>query len=122
MTRQRSAIRCDDRELQGSGVIAGKLRRYGPGYFIASEAKLEEPLLHVVVFRGRKRRGYLRYLAGVVSGAHLRFDDVASFKASALTVEADASVPYQLDGEYAGETPVDLRVRDRALSVVLPRR
>ncbi len=115
-------IRSEGREVEGSGVIAGKIRRYGPGYFIAAEASLEEPLLHVVVFRGKKRRDYLRYLAGVVSGTHLRFDDVLSFKASALTVEADASVPFQLDGEYAGETPVDLGVRDRALSVVLPRR
>jgi diacylglycerol kinase (ATP) len=115
-------IRCEGRELLGSAVIAGKIRRYGPGYFIAAEAKLEEPLLHVVVFRGRKRRDYLRYLAGVVSGTHLRFDDVLSFKASALTVEADTSVPYQLDGEYAGETPIELAVRDQALAVVLPRR
>ena len=27
-----------------------------------------------------------------------------------------------LDGEYSGDTPVDLSVRDQALSVVLPRR
>jgi diacylglycerol kinase family enzyme len=37
-------------------------------------------------------------------------------------VEADAKVPYQIDGEFAGETPVELTVKDRALSVVLPRR
>jgi YegS/Rv2252/BmrU family lipid kinase len=115
-------IRSEGRELEGTGVVAGKIRRYGPGYFIASEARLEEPLLHVVVFQGRNRRDYLRYLAGVVAARHLRFRDVVSFKASALTVEADASVPCQLDGEYSGDTPVDLGVRDQALSVVLPRR
>ncbi len=114
-------IRCEGRELEGTGVIVGKTRRYGPRHFIAAEAKLEEPLLHVVVFRGRNRRDYLRYLAGVVGGVHLRFRDVVSFKASALTVEADSSVPFQLDGEYAGETPVDLSVGDELLSVVLPR-
>ncbi|HJS75250.1 MAG TPA: hypothetical protein VJ921_13250, partial [Vicinamibacteria bacterium] len=115
-------IRAEGRDLEGSGVIAGKIRRYGPGYFIASEARLDEPLLHVVVFRGRNRRDYLRYLAGVVAGVHLRFRDVVSFKTNALTVEAETSVSCQLDGEYAGETPVALSVRDQALSVVLPRR
>jgi diacylglycerol kinase (ATP) len=115
-------IRSEGRDLEGSGVIAGNLRRYGPGYFITAEARLEEPLLHVVVFRGRRRRDYLRYLAGVIWGVHLRFEDVLSFKTSALTVEADTSVPCQIDGEYAGGTPIDLRIRDRALSVVFPRR
>ena len=115
-------VRSEGREVEGSGLIAGKIRRYGPRYMITPEARLEEPLLHVVVFRGRKRRDYLRYLAGIVGGFHLRFDDVVSFKTSALTVEADSSVPCQIDGEYAGCTPVELHVRDRALSVVLPRR
>ncbi len=115
-------VRSEGRDVEGSGVIAGKIRRYGPRYMITPSARLEEPLLHVVVFRGRNRRDYLRYLAGVVGGFHLRFDDVVSFKTSALTVEADENVPYQIDGEFAGNTPVALRVRDRALSVVLPPR
>ncbi len=115
-------VRSDRGEIEGSGLVAGKIRRYGPAYFITPDAKLEEPLLHVVVFRGKNRRDYLRYLAGVVGGFHLRFDDVISFKTSALEVEADSSVPYQIDGEFAGHTPLDLKVRDRALSVVLPRR
>lgn len=114
-------IRSEGFEVEGSGLVAGKIRRYGPRYRITPEARLEEPLLHVVVFRGRKRRDYLRYLAGVIAGMHLRFRDIVSFKTDALTVEADTSVPYQIDGEYAGETPIEFGVRDQALSVVLPR-
>jgi YegS/Rv2252/BmrU family lipid kinase len=115
-------VRSEGRVIEGSGLVAGKIRRYGPRYRITPEARLEEPLLHVVVFRGSKRRDYLRYLAGIVGGFHLRFGDVVSWKTSALTVEADSSVPCQVDGEFTGDTPVDIRVRDRALSVVLPRR
>jgi diacylglycerol kinase (ATP) len=107
--------------IEGSGLVAGKTRRYGPRYRITPEARLEEPLLQVVVFRGSRRRDYLRYLTGIVGGFHLHFDDVVSWKTSALTVEADSNVPYQIDGEFGGETPVDIAVRDRALSVVLPR-
>jgi YegS/Rv2252/BmrU family lipid kinase len=115
-------VRSEGREVEGSGLVAGKIRRYGPRYRITPEARLEEPLLQVVVFRGRNRRDYLRYLAGIVLGLHLRFDDVVSWKTGALTVESDSSVPYQIDGEFAGETPVSLQVRDGALSIVLPRR
>lgn len=114
-------IRSEGREIEASGVVAGKIRRYGPGYFITSEAKLEEPLLHVVAFRGRKRRDYLRYLAGVVAGRHLGFADVASWKTRELTVEAREGAPYQIDGEIGGLTPVTIGVREEALSFVLPR-
>jgi len=115
-------IRSEERELEASGLIAGKIRRYGPRYFITSEAKLEEPLLHVVAFCGTKRRDYLRYLAGVATGRHLRFPDVASWKTRALIVDADTKVPYQIDGEIGGETPVEIGVREGSLAVVLPRR
>jgi YegS/Rv2252/BmrU family lipid kinase len=117
----RLRIRSEGRVIEGSGLVAGKTRRYGPRYRITPEARLEEPLLQVVVFRGSRRRDYLRYLTGIVGGFHLHFDDVVSWKTSALTVEADSNVPYQIDGEFGGETPVDIAVRDRALSVVLPR-
>jgi YegS/Rv2252/BmrU family lipid kinase len=114
-------IRSQRREFTGSGLIAAKTRRYGPRYFIASDARLDEPLLQVVVFRGRRRSDYLRYLSAVVRRAHLRLEDVLSFKTEALTVESDSPVFYQVDGELGGELPLELAVRDRALSVVLPR-
>lgn len=113
----------DGQEIVGTGVIAGKLARYGPRYFITPDAELEEPKLDVVVFQGDNRRDYLRYLVGVLTRTHLRFDDVAHFKASALEVELvepDGRVRMQLDGEPAGYAPVELGVRDRALSVIFP--
>jgi YegS/Rv2252/BmrU family lipid kinase len=115
-------VRSGDRDLVGTGLIAGKLRRYGPRYFITPHAKVEEPLLHVVLFQGVNRRDYLRYMFGVMAGVHLGFSDVKHWKASALTVEAEGRVAYQLDGEPAGFTPVDLSVRENALSIVLPAR
>ncbi|MGH9323022.1 MAG: diacylglycerol/lipid kinase family protein, partial [Vicinamibacteria bacterium] len=108
------------REVVGSGIIAGKMRRYGPRYFITPGARLEEPKLEVVVFKGKNRRDYLRYLAGVIGGFHTKLGDVECFKTDALTVEADRPVRYQLDGEFAGNSPLRLEVRDRALAVVLP--
>jgi diacylglycerol kinase (ATP) len=114
------AIRVDGREIVGTGVIAGKLRRFGPRYFITPEARLEEPKLHVVVFKGRNRRDYLRYLSGVVVRRHLGFADVEHFKADAVEISTESEVRVQVDGEPAGRVPVRIGVRDRALSVMLP--
>jgi YegS/Rv2252/BmrU family lipid kinase len=120
-------IRTEGREIIGTGLIAGKIRRYGPHYTVTPDAKLEEAKLDVVVFKGTNRRDYLRYLAGVLGHFHLKFADVEHFKTDAVTIDLDnvnvdsgSNVRVQLDGEPAGYAPLVLGVRDKALAVVLP--
>ncbi len=115
-------IRSGGREILGTGLIAGKIRRYGPRYFITPDAGLHEPELDVVVFKGTNRRDYLRYLAGVLGHFHLQFKDIEHFKTDALTIEVEGAsrVRLQLDGEPAGYVPIELSVRDNALAVLLP--
>jgi len=115
-------VRASGREIAATGLIAGKLRRFGPRYFITPAARLDEAKLHVVVFKGRNRRDYLRYLVGVLTGRHLGFADVEHFKTDAVDVSAVERVRVQIDGEPAGYAPVRIGVRDRALSIMLPRK
>ena len=112
----------DGREIIGTGLIAGNIRRYGPRYKVTPDARLEEAKLDVVIFKGTNRRDYLRYLAGVLGHFHLKFRDVEHFKTEALTIDVDSGsdVRFQLDGEPAGYAPLVLGVRDKALAVVLP--
>jgi YegS/Rv2252/BmrU family lipid kinase len=113
--------RCEEMEFVATSVIAGKIRRYGPRYFMTPEARLDEPKLHVIGFQGKGIK-YLKYLIGVIGQFHLRFDDVANVKTDriTLTAEAEHEVCYQLDGEPAGHLPVTIEVIEDALSVVLP--
>ena len=117
-------VRVGGKEIVGTGLIAGNIRRYGPRYTVTPDARLEEPKLDVVIFTGKNRRDYLRYLLGVLGHFHLRFSDVEYFKTDALSVSVDegARVPLQLDGEPSGCAPVEIRVQDKALAVVLPAR
>lgn len=108
------------RTIEGTGVIVGKLARFGPRYFITPGAAMNDPHFHVVVFKGRQRFDYLRYLYGVVRHRHLSFDDVEDFKTARVTVESETPVRIHLDAEPAGTTPASLEVADEALWVVLP--
>jgi YegS/Rv2252/BmrU family lipid kinase len=112
-------VRADGQEIHGTGLVAGKVRIYGPGYIVTPDARLEEPLLDVVVFQGGRGRDYLRYLVGVAGGFHLRFKDVVRLKAASVDVEGDGQ-HLQLDGEPAGRVPVHLRILPDALTVILP--
>jgi len=113
-------VRANGREIRGTGLVAGKVRIYGPGYVITPEARLEEPALDVVVFQGSGALAYLRYLVGVAGGFHLRFHDVVHLKASELDIEGGDGLHIQLDGEPAGTVPLHIAVRPAALNVLLP--
>jgi len=113
-------VRVDGKEIEGTGLVAGKVPLYGNGYLITPDAQLEEPWLDVVVFQGRRGLDYLRYLVGVATGTHLRFKDVVHLRAARLEVEGASGQHYQLDGEPAGRLPVRIEVRSDALTVVLP--
>ncbi len=113
-------VRVDGKELEGTGVVAGNVRLYGSGYVITPEARLEEPMLDVVVFQGRSGLDYLRYLFGVAGGFHVKFKDVVHFHAERLEVLATDGQHYQLDGEPAGKVPVQLAIRPNARTVLLP--
>ena len=117
-------VRVGGKEIVGTGLIAGNIRRYGPRYYVTPDAKLEESKPDVVIFTGKNRRDYLRYLLGILGHFHLRFSDIEHLKTDALSVSVDegARVPLQLDGEPSGCAPVEIRVQDKALAVVLPAR
>jgi YegS/Rv2252/BmrU family lipid kinase len=110
----------DGKEVVGTGVVAGNVRCYGSGYVITPEARLEEPMLDVVVFQGQSGFAYLRYLLGVAGGFHVKFKDVVHFHAERLEVVATDGQHYQLDGESAGKLPVRLEIHPNALTVLLP--
>ena len=114
-------VRVNGLEYMGTGIVAGNLRRYGPSYFVARDAVLTEPKLDVVIFQGSRRSDWLRYLAGVIGRFHLRFRDVVHVKTDALDVETETPVRVQLDGEPAGHAPLEIRVQDDALTVILPK-
>ena len=113
-------VRADGKEIRGTGLVAGKVRIYGPGYVITPDARFDEPRLDVVVFQGRHGWDYLRYLVGVSGHFHLRFKDVLRFQTTRLDVEGEGQY-LQLDGEPAGQVPITIRVAADALTVILPR-
>jgi YegS/Rv2252/BmrU family lipid kinase len=113
-------VRIGEREHRATSVIAGNLKYYGGRYVITPDAELDEPMLDVVMFQGRRGRDYLRYLVGVLGGFHLRFKDAVHVKTDRLQIESDSSVFYELDGELVGHGPVEINVRAEAIKFLLP--
>ncbi|MBM3998191.1 MAG: hypothetical protein FJ297_01395 [Planctomycetes bacterium] len=87
--------------------------RYALGVNFAPAARCDDGRLDVRTFRrGSLFRG-LAYLAAVAIRRHERLRDVVCESATSVRIEADRPVPFQLDGDPGGETPVDVRVAPR---------
>ncbi len=101
-------LRVDGAEYGGYGAIICKASKYGGHFRVAPDARLDQPFLYTCIFRGRRRRDLIRYALGILSGRHLKFDDVVYVKSSEVEIRGSAHI--QIDGDYLGRSPAKVSV------------
>ncbi len=110
------------RRESGRFALVGNGRYYGGKLALFKEAKLDDGLLDVVVFQRLSHFDLLRYFRGVLFSEHDTFTDVRYFQAARLTVRSEnggGRVPFEADGEFAGEAPVELSIAAKKLRVIV---
>ncbi|MDA8743180.1 diacylglycerol kinase family protein [Rubripirellula amarantea] len=107
------------RTIQCGWAMAFNLPVYAGGMTIEPHAKPNDGLLDVIAFQGRSILSGLRYVAGIRLGRHLEFPDVVRFRATTLRVHSSHRVPFQLDGDYGGKLPIEIRVEPSAIELLV---
>src|SRR5438046_10352222 len=105
---------------EGSFVLVGNGRFYGGPFPFFKHAAIDDGLFGVGVL---KRLGYLeliKYLQDVVFSSDIRVPEIEYFQTRHLRVTSEQNVPVELDGELAGNCPVDFQIQERALRVLTP--
>ena len=105
---------------EGSFVLVGNGRLYGGPFPFFKQAVVDDGLLDVVVF---KRLGFveiIKYLHDVVFSSDIRVPEIEYFQTRQLRVSSEQDVPVELDGELAGNCPVDFQMHEKALPVLSP--
>lgn len=105
---------------EGSFVLIGNGRLYGGPFPFFKHALIDDGLFDVVVFT---RLGYLeiiKYLQDVVFSSDIKVPEIEYFQTRQLRITSEQDVPLELDGELAGNCPVDFQIRARALRVLAP--
>ncbi len=87
---------------------------------VARQARLDDGLLDVFIFKGLGFPYIIRHAAKMFSGRHLGDPQVVQRQARQVAVWTERPVAVQADGDPAGTTPVALRVVPRALQVLVP--
>lgn len=103
-------------ETACEAFYVAKGRYYGGRWSFAKEARVHEPLLHVVALETARRRDYARFLWCLVRHADssaLSFVHV--FTCTALSAAADEPLPLQADGDTVDTLPVTLTLCETPL-------
>ncbi len=116
--RPRITLHADGAAHPCEAVYIAKGRYYAGPWSFAPDARLGDPLLHVVALRRARRRDFARFLLALVLRRDpARDTNVIHFTTTQLTIAADhgQNLPLQADGDIVGQTPLRLEVRPRPL-------
>lgn len=109
--------------LLGTSVFVFNLPRYALGLPFAPDARADDGLLDLVVFRDPGPLNALRYLWLVLRGLHLKAPGVEHRHVRRLVVRSDQPVPFQLDGDPGGSLDSEgtvIEVEPHAVDIVVP--
>jgi YegS/Rv2252/BmrU family lipid kinase len=100
-------------------VVVANSGFYGAGMHIAPTASLQDGLLDVVVVRAASKLQLIRSMPRLYDGTHVDLEDVVCLRGREVRVRSAAAVTAYGDGERLAPLPVTVRVRGRALSVLV---
>ena len=107
-------------QVEAKWAFVVNLPRYAMGLGIAPGADGTDGKLDVCTFKQGSLWKGLMYLAGVIVGRHEKWDDCVTLRARKIRIEADAQVPYQVDGDPGGYLPLDIEVLPQRLTLLVP--
>ncbi len=119
----RLRLRLDGRELSAGWAIVGKSACYAGPYHATPAADPFADRFEAVVQTRAGRGAAVPFALGIPGGRHVRRRDVLRFQVDRVALEVEASqgaVPYQVDGDVAGELPVEIWVDPEPLVLRLP--
>jgi diacylglycerol kinase (ATP) len=93
---------------------------YGGGMKIAPNARLDDGHLDVCVVSDMDKFKLACLFPTIYFGRHLRLRQVDSFPAERLRLETEHPLDVYADGEYVCQTPIEVSVAPRALTVIVP--
>lgn len=110
------------RRVQALMLVLGNTRLYGGFFELTPNAVVNDGWLDLCIIKGRGPLALARQSLPVLLSRSVAHSDVELLRVKEVTVQADEPLPYQLDGEFGGSTPVRVSVAPRALRAIVPER
>ncbi len=101
-------------------ILVSNIQQYIGVLNVAHEARMDDGLLDVFVFKGLGFSYAVRHLLKVVSQRYLQDPQIIHQQVRHIEVWTEWATPVQVDGDPIGTTPVALQVVPLALRVLVP--
>ncbi len=106
-------------EVSGYAAIISNAHYYGGNHQVSPQARVDDGYLRFCIFKGGKRRDYLRYFYGVIKGSLEAYPDVIEIKGRSAEITAPG-YPVHADGDFIGYTPLKISIQPSFLPVLVP--
>jgi YegS/Rv2252/BmrU family lipid kinase len=116
----RCRVTIDGQSHDSCSVVVCNGRHYGGPFVAAPKASLADPAFEVCLLQKGGYRHVIRYGAALVLGRLSLLPDVQILTGRCLRIEGEAGLPVQGDGDIIATLPVDIRVAERTLELVVP--
>jgi diacylglycerol kinase (ATP) len=103
-------------------AATGITNRYGGGFQIVPNARIDDGLFDVCVIRPVSALTVLRLLVTLFWGGHVSHPAVSIHQTRTLTIETETPLLLYADGEPMCETPVTIEIIKGGLVVMSPRK
>ena len=102
-------------------AATGITNRYGGGFQIVPNARIDDGLFDVCIIRPVSSLTVLRLLITLFWGGHVSHPAVSMHQTRTLTIETDTPILLYADGEPMCETPATIEIIKEGLVVMSPR-
>ncbi len=110
----------DGDPLTVAWALVFNLPRYAAGLAVEAGADETDGLLDFCGLRDGSLLHGLRYLGGVICGRHARWPDVHRVRSEHFRFSSETPLAVQLDGDYVGRLPLEIRVAPQRVTLRLP--
>ncbi len=116
------SIEADGVSHRCSFALVSRVRNYGGDFEIAREVSLFDDYFELVLFEGRSTLRYVRYFANLVANRVEGVRGVTVLRAQRVLAPKPLNerVFLQIDGEFAGRLPAEIRIVPDALTLLVP--
>ena len=101
-------------------ALVGNIREYGTGFAILPQARPDDQLLDVCVMPCASPKDLIKLALSAAAGEHVQQEGVVYVKGRNVRIESATPVPVQVDGEPAGQTPVDIDLLPCRIPFIVP--
>jgi YegS/Rv2252/BmrU family lipid kinase len=105
-----------------SFALISKVRNYGGDFEIARNVHIMDDEFELVLLEGRNTLRYVKYFAGMALNLLAGMKGATVLRSDRVTVccPSDSRIYIQIDGEFAGLLPAEIRIVPDALTLLLP--